>query len=119
MGKTIKVGTMSGLTIQLPTEKGGCVCRNIRQRRAAMKQARTIFLDLELPQRLCNAIQGAKAEAQPGTVTLAECLKGRRVCPACVRNALLIQTDVRGESYVEAVLNVLNPLPSPKRNHKK
>ena len=108
---------MSGLTIQLPIDKGGCVCRNIRQRRTAMKQARTIFLDLELPQRLCNALQGAKGEAR--TVTLAECLKGRRVCPACVRNALMIQTDVRGESYVEAVLNVLNPLPSPKQNHKK
>lgn len=118
MGKTIKVGTMSGVVVSLSTTKGNCLCRNIRQRRAAMRLARTIFWDQPLQMLRNNATQGAVAEHQLESVSLVSLLKGRQVCPECVRLALLLQGNFHGESGVECALNVLHPLPI-QHSHKK
>lgn len=113
-----EIRTMRGTVIDLTEQTGGCKCRNNRQRLAAWRLAQTIFLDQPIQGSRDNGLQQRPQSQQTSRKKLSELLGNRRICMECVRNALLIGGDVRGESFELSLLNALNPLPQ-KQCHKK
>lgn len=108
-----------GATVIDLTEKtGGCQCHNNRQRLAALRLAQTIFSGQMIQNIHSSALLQSQESQRTNRMRLSELLRGRRICMECVRNALLITGDVRGESYELCALNALNPLPE-KRYRKK
>lgn len=113
-----EIRTMRGTVIDLSEKTGGCQCRNTRQRLAALRLAQTIFSGHLIQGTQCNEPQQHRKAPQTSRKKLSELLAGRQICMECVRNALLIGGDARGESFELCVLNALNPLPQT-QCHKK
>lgn len=106
--RELRIGTT---VIDLTEKIGGCQCRNNRQRLAALRLAQTIFSGQMIQHTRGNAPLPHRVSQRTNRMKLSELLRGHQICMECVRNALLITGDFRGESYELCALNALNPLP--------